>query len=524
MVGIWFMSLSSLSASEMSFARVDNDSLCPGMEFRQFFYDNGKISSEGCWLDGKPEGKWKNYDLQGNLVSEGMRKDSKLTGVWTFYEKGRPVSEIRYSDNRKNGSSRNFFPDRTVISPYVNDTLHGLKIVIDTLGNVMQKTPFSKGLENGLERKYDSYGDTYLFTFFRNGMIVFRQRANSRDSEGRKQGVWKDYYENGTLHWECTYRNGLKNGYHKVYDSSGNLILLNKYVDGILQEDAPELAELTIHTEYFQNGKPKFRVAYKDGRPEGVCRVYDSITGKVVRGIVFKNGEIVGTGNVDNQGNLNDSWKEYYPDGKIKCTGYYYKGKKYGKWRYFYPSGKVEQEGEFRNGEYDGRWVWYYPDGSIRIDQEYYQGKLDGNSVEYDNSARIVAKGKYLEGLEDGYWEYYDGEEYTEGNYVLGEKDGLWRSYWSKKGKKRRLSFQGRYVGGLPDGRHQYFNEEGKLLEEGYYRQGKRIGTWIKYDKEGLPELRIRYDQNEEEIRYNGKRTLSKEEEKAYDLEQSLGL
>lgn len=493
---------------------------CPGMEFKQFFHENGKVSAEGCWFDGKPEGEWKNYDERGNLVSKGARENLKLTGTWTFYRDGKKISEISYQNDKKNGSSKDFLPDREITSFYVNDTLQGFRIIRDTNGNTLQSTPFRNGLENGLERRYNLLGDNILFTFFRDGMIVFRQRANARDEKGLKQGIWKDFYDNGILHWECGYIDGKKNGYCKIYDSLGNLVSLQKYIDGILQENAPELAELTIHTEYFLNGKPKFRVALKDGKPEGVCRQYDSLSGKVVRGILFKDGEIVGTGTVDEHGNLDSQWEEYYPDGSLKCTGRYYKGKKYGQWKYFYPDGKLEQEGRYRNGEYDGRWIWYFPDGRIRLDQEYYMGRLEGNSIEYNDSAQVVAKGKYVDGREEGHWVYLQGGELSEGNYVSGEKDGLWKSYWSSKGKDKRLSFQGRFTGGLPDGRHQYFNENGKLAEEGYYRQGKRIGTWIKYDADGLPELRIRYDNREEETRYNGKRTLTKEEEENYEKEQ----
>ena len=58
------------------------------------------------------------------------------------------------------------------------------------------------------------------------------------------------------------------------------------------------------------------------------------------------------------------------------------------------------------------------------------------------------------------------------------------------------------------------------MREEGYYRLGSRVGTWIHYDKDGNPEMRVRYGENEEEIRYNGKKTLSKQEEERYRQEQ----
>lgn len=496
------------------------DTVPDGAEFRQFFHANGQVSSEGYFVDGQPEGIWKNYDEQGRLISEGSRKNLQLHGKWIFYQNGRVLREIHYLNGKKNGTSVYRLPERTVYENFVNDTLQGLRRTTDTSGVLLQSTFFENGLENGFDKRYNTYGDVVVFTFFKNGMVAFRHAVNRRDQAGRKQGEWKDFYGNGGLRWECTYRDDLKDGYYKEYDSSGNLLVLQKYVLGILQEDAPEIAQMEVHTEYYANGMPKFRVGYRNGKPEGLCQQYDSITGKVVQGIFFKDGMVTGSGPVDENGNLRDDWKEYYPDGRLRCTGHYYKGRKSGRWRYYYPDGRLEQEGEFRNDRYDGRWVWYFPNGKVRLEQEYIHGKPDGASVEYNDSAEVVAKGNFAEGLEEGRWEYLNGNELTEGHYSMGERNGLWRSYWTEKGKKKQLSFQGTYTNGVPDGQHRYFDENGVLREEGFYRMGNKTGTWIHYDKDGNPEMRVKYDQNEEETRYNGKRTLSKKEEEEYLLEQ----
>lgn len=501
------------------------DSALQDAEFKQFFYDNGQVSSEGYWIDGQPEGVWKNYAPDGSLVSQGTRKNLLLEGVWTFFENGRISSQITYHKNRKNGLSRYFHSNRIVSECYRNDSLQGLRRITDTSGRLLRTTRFDQGMENGFDKKYNQQGEAYSFRFFKNGMVVFQEEANLRDRAGLRQGLWKDFYENGFPKWECTYLDDVKNGYYKTYDSLGNLLSLQKYVMGVLQEESPELAELTVHTEYYANGMPKFRVGYKNGKPEGLCHQYDSVTGKVTRGIFFKDGQVVSSGQVDESGNIQDEWEEYYPDGKLRCTGRYYKGKKSGQWKFFYPNGSTEQEGGYKNGQPDGHWIWYYPNGNIRIEQDYYRGRLDGPYVEYGDSAQIIAKGSYVDGLEEGEWEYYADGEKVEGRYAGGERTGIWKSYWrDRNGKYSRLSFQGRYVGGMEDGKHQYFNENGKLREEGFYRMGRRVGTWYKYNDDGLLEMRISYDENEEEARYNGKRTLSKQEEEAYEMEQRNGL
>lgn len=480
--------------------------------FQQYFYDNGKVSAQGYLLHGQPEGYWENFDQEGNKVSEGCRIGFRLQGLWKFYRDRRPVSEITYRDNLKDGPCRYYFPDRIVVDHYVNDTLNGIRTIYDTSGHLIQTTVFVKGTENGFDCRYNSYGDIFLYTYYRSGMVMFRENVNRRDAQGRRQGMWKEYYANPQVKWECNYLDGFRHGYYKEYDSLGNLLLLQKYNHGQLQQGADELAELDVYTEYYSNGQIRYRVGLKDGQPEGICREYDSLTGEVKRALVFEQGKIVGSRDVDAQGNLKEDGNEFYPNGKLKCKGRYYKGKKWGKWTYYYSDGRLQQEGEYRNGQAEGSWVWYYPNGQVRLEQEYYHGQPDGQSKEYDANGKVIAQGQYLEGLEEGKWTYVQQDMKIQGNYVGGERDGMWRTYYIYKGKARRVAFQGAYSGGLENGLHQYFTIDGKRVEEGYYRMGKKVGTWTRYDANGLPAVTITYDQNEEESRYNGKRVLNKDE------------
>lgn len=480
--------------------------------FQQYRYDNGQISAQGYLLQGRPEGYWENFDPEGNLISEGCRKNFKLEGIWKFYKKGKIVSEISYHNDRKNGFCRYYMEDRIIQDIYVNDTLHGTRSIYDTSGNLIQTTVFDKGNENGFDRRYNRYGDTWMFTYYRNGMVVFRERLNQRDENGLRQGLWKDYYSNPQVKWECHFVNDLRNGYYKEYDSLGNLLILQKYVNGILQENADELAQLEVYTEYYQNGQIRYRVGLKNGQPEGICREYDSITGKVKRALIFRRGKITGSKNVDSRGNIIEDGNEYYADGKLKSKGSYFRGQKWGRWKFFYPDGTIQQEGEYKEGIPEGLWTWYYPDGNIRIEQEFYKGEPEGSYSEYDENGNIIASGKYIEGLEEGKWLYVQGDMKIQGSYAGGERHGVWKTYYVMRGKSKRMIFKGSYLGGLEEGLHQYFTVEGKLVEEGYYRMGKKVGVWTKYDINGLPSVTITYDQNEEESRYNGKKVLNKDE------------
>src|SRR6185436_20383625 len=65
--------------------------------YNKFYYENGKISSEGTMRDNKPDGYWKNYYDNGKLKIEGNRKNFLLDSAWKFYDvKGRVTKIINY--------------------------------------------------------------------------------------------------------------------------------------------------------------------------------------------------------------------------------------------------------------------------------------------------------------------------------------------------------------------------------------------------------------------------------------------
>ncbi|MEG1909496.1 MAG: hypothetical protein RR190_00815 [Bacteroidales bacterium] len=481
-------------------------------QFKQFFYPSGRISSQGYMRNGTPDGVWKSYDENGQLISEGARVNLELEGVWKFYREGKISSEITYRKGKKNGKSifYQFKENQKIEENYIDNVLNGLRIVytLSPKEYILKSTPYIQALEDGLEKEYNSQGEIVYITQYRKGFIVFRERINKRDRQGFKQGVWKAFYSNDKLYWEVPYLNDQKHGYYKEYDTLGNIQKIEKYQNGELQVDAPELARLEIKTEYYANGQIKISVPYKNNLPEGLCRIYDSLTGKVIKGILFKDGKEVGGGLVDEFGYLQDDWKEYYPNGTLRCQGKYRKGKKHGDWLFYFSNGQVEQEGRYTNGKLDGDWTWYYSDGQPRLQQSYFEGQLEGPSTEYDEKGKILAKGSYVEGYEDGKWEYWEQNERIMGTYRGGERHGEWKSYWNTTGKK--LSFKGSFVNGLPNGKHLYYWDNGVLREEAHYNMGRRTGIWKKYNEKGESEVQITYDKNEEEERYDGVRTLPK--------------
>ena len=64
-----------------------------------YFHENGQVSQEGFYKDGKVHGKWISYDENGSKKSIGEYTDGKKTGKWFFWN-NQMLSEVDYSNSR----------------------------------------------------------------------------------------------------------------------------------------------------------------------------------------------------------------------------------------------------------------------------------------------------------------------------------------------------------------------------------------------------------------------------------------
>ena len=74
--------------------------------------------------------------------------------------------------------------------------------------------------------KLDGPGKIY----YKNGQL----QLEGTWKDGKSDGLWKGYYENGQLEVERTYKDGKENGLYKSYDENGQLLWEGTYKDGII--------------------------------------------------------------------------------------------------------------------------------------------------------------------------------------------------------------------------------------------------------------------------------------------------
>jgi len=496
---ITFFTVMCLLASPLHAQTADND---PN-GYNKFYYENGKLSSEGPMRDGKPDGYWKTYHLNGKLKSEGNRKNFQLDSTWKFYnEQGKLSLEYTYKEGKKTGPLKTYSAEGKLLTEetYVSNTKHGLTYEYFTNGNTKKTIPFVEGREEGIGYEYDSTGVIIAITTYKAGFVQSTDRINRRDANGLRQGLHKEFWPNGKTKSEGRYLNDKKHGYFKEYNEVGNLMNATKWDNGVLVENPPELAKIETVTTYYPNGRVKEVGNYKDGYPEGVFRQY-SEEGKITGSEVYKDGVLIGKGIFDEKGREQGHWKEYHDTGELKAEGDYLNGVKVGEWKFFYPDGKTDQQGTYdQRGRAIGTWKWFYENGQLLREEKYTDGLRNGSLIEYDDAGNIITQGEYVDGQKEGFWYFQISDYREEGNYVAGERDGLWKHTYTTTGKPR---FEGSFINGQPDGDHIYWYEDGKTWQKGKYIYGRKEGDWKYYQEDGVLLLTITYKDGVE-TRFDG--------------------
>lgn len=478
--------------------------------YTEFTYSNGKVSSAGTMLNGKPDGYWKTFYENGILKSEGNRKNFQLDSLWKFYnELGNLSTTYFYQEGKKNGFKKIYnLETQKVVSEenFVNDTKQGMSFYYKE-DYKYKEVPFVNGKEEGTGKEFSKDSLIITITQYKNGYITREEKINRRDKFGKKQGNWKSFYDNGTTHIECKYVDDKLDGYYKEYGLDGNIIKTEKYEYGVLKKNVAELVKLDVQNDFYESGKVKSSGTFKDGVAEGVTRYY-SEEGKIINSKIYKDGDLIGEGIYDEKGFQQGKWKEFYPGGELKAEGEYLDGRRLGDWIFYHQNGKIEQKGKFLKGaKPNGNWVWYYESGNLLREEKFTAGLEDGTMIEYNDSGRVVTKGEYVDGEKEGEWINEDGDVREYGSYKNGQKDGLWKIYF----KNGRLAFEGKFVDGTPDGKQMYYHDNGRIKEEGVYAMGRKEDNWKFYDYEGILETTINF-KNDEEQKIDGLKMISGEE------------
>ena len=158
--------------------------------------DDGDVFKEGQFVNGKMEGEWKFYSLEGrHLASYGKYKEGEKTGLWTYKRKdGTTSSEYNYQNGKQHGVYKIFDKEGTLAEEgiYTNGERTTQNFIIQPEDRKEQykivermpmfKEPSCDNLKDEKERK--KCGETAMLKFIY-GNIKYPRLAREEGIEGQ---------------------------------------------------------------------------------------------------------------------------------------------------------------------------------------------------------------------------------------------------------------------------------------------------------------------------------------------------
>lgn len=202
---------------------------------------------------------------------------------------------------------------------------------------------------------------------------------NEIDSQGRKQGKWVKYHEDGkTIRYKGQFKDDKPIGKFVYYFETGEVQTILEY-----EEDGSAAAKT-----YFPEGSLMTKGYYVDQQKDGIWW-YFSADKLLIAKEVYKNGKLEGK-----------SYK-FFPT-EIGAQPI------------------VLEEVNYVNGLAEGEWSRYYKDGKIQMKGKYLNGLQHGECIWYTTSGKADVVGYFKEGKKHGQWRFYDEEgEYTTKFFLL---------------------------------------------------------------------------------------------------------
>ncbi|MBX3473103.1 MAG: hypothetical protein KF754_01830 [Planctomycetes bacterium] len=462
----------------------------------------GFTNWESTYVKGKLHGPARQFNADGTQVLlEGRYEDDKPTGEWTRHvRKGsfdlveRPEAEYWIGKGKLNASLQ-------FEGTWVYTREDGSKALEKT---VIGTGPYRGYHKNG---KLRSEGTTtngrfvgVWKTWYEDGTP---QEIGLYDSLGEAEGSWSSFHPSGKLASRGDYLEGDAVGAHKFYDDTGHLTKINLYGKlGGLQESTtkegplaePVPAGTVIDPEKRTGVWTVSRMVGKElqltFRAELLNDVQHGLTTEYYPGKNQKRveGRLVA--------NLREGpWKQWYETGVLAEEGTFVAGKIEGAFLKYHPNGKKAEEQQVVAGVPNGAASAWYADGSLRLEGEFTNGKKTGTWKEYGPGA-VLRKLETLNAQSklDGPYQMFDeaGKPLQDGSYKDGVVDGAWKVYYAGG----KLKEAGEYAAGGRVGLWKFYYINGQVSEESNFLSGRRIGLSQSWHDNGQLKQECSYNES----------------------------
>jgi uncharacterized protein len=338
---------SGVQVKQQKINRTDAAGLRQG--FWMFFHPNKQSKEEGLYVNNLKHGYWKYFMTNGNLI----RTEKWIMGVLQEDSKEIAKVDVRRSIDPKTGR-------------------------IAAIGAYLE------GKKEGVHRQYDANGNVIGSQIYKADRLL---AEGIYDEQGRKQDLWKYYFENGTLKETGSYKDNLKVGAWKYLFMDGKVEQNGSYVAGKPNGD---------WMWFYPDGSIRKEMTYENGEADGTSVEYDEQGNIVAKGDfvddlkegkwVYRYGDVV-EDVVYFEGEPNGLWtKKDLITGQLLFEGTYAAGQENGKFVWYHENGIIYRRGSFVMGVREGIWETFTPFGTVDFTIEYQNGKeirYNGEKITY---------------------------------------------------------------------------------------------------------------------------------------------
>ena len=158
-------------------------------------------------------------------------------------------------------------------------------------------------------------------------------KKSGKYNKGIKDGIWREYHNNGQLYLKYSFNNGKLDGTEEIYNKKGLLTGLMTYKDGVLLKEV----------NYWDNGLFMTSIEYKNGKRHGCSKSYHNT---IPNCLMFEGCYI------DGLKNGKHTTYQFFCNGNILNEEFYVSGVKEGRWNtYNWKTGKLEYYEVFKNNK-----------------------------------------------------------------------------------------------------------------------------------------------------------------------------
>ena len=195
--------------------------------------------------------------------------------------------------------------------------------------------------------------------------------------DGKRDGKWVQWYDNGQVEVQGEYYRGKKHGEWSLWYNNGKAKEQGTFSFGKVD---------SLYKYWFDNGHLKEEQRYKKGSAHGRWTKWykEDPTLKYVENGNWQYKD----GVYKDENNELWSWWWYLNDNKEE-EGYYIDGNKEGAWVSWFETGVKSSEGAFSENERDGLWLYYNEDGAVTQELTYSNDLLNGREKNMKNFGKM---------------------------------------------------------------------------------------------------------------------------------------